>query len=186
MITHRIAKYNPENRNSDGSYSDQSEWTSISDIGNPDYGSPTYEQYEAVENKYVQAVLEILKEKSVKDLSVRGLELCYTKKDFDEFVKDGRLHNLPINFDTEISPLRNGSKISLGYLEKIIRLILRETIWMRLESEKVKVMFGYDYYMYVYCEPLLDETMREIKLNGVFVEREADQTDITAINEDKI
>ena len=43
---------------------------------------------------------------------------------------------------------------------------------MRLESEKVKVKFGYDYYMYVFCEPLLYETVREIELNGVFVERE--------------
>jgi len=49
-------------------------------------------------------------------------------------------------------------------------MILRETIDMCLINDKIKVAFGYDYYMYVECDPLTQSTIKLIEDSGLFVE----------------
>ena len=75
MPDYRITKFDPAKRNPDGSYQDHAEWTSITDIGNPKYGNPTYEEYEAIEDGYVQAILLIMGEKVtiIRDTRAAGL-----------------------------------------------------------------------------------------------------------------
>jgi len=184
MISHRITKYNPSKRKSDGSYSDQSEWTAISDIGNPKYNSPTYEEYEATEDAYVNAIILALKEKNVDRLTIKDLELYNSKKDFDGFVKDGRLRNLTVDFNAEIKSLSNGDELTIEEIAKIARLILRETIWMNLESKRLTVIFGNDYYMYISCEPLSKETTNDIESKGLFVEPEIKQRNVVLVDKD--
>ena len=113
MTSYSITKYNPEKRNAQGHYLDHSEWTSIGDIGKPEYNNLDYAAYEKTEN---------------------GFEL-----DFES-------------------------------IEKIIRLILREMIWMVLVNENIKIRFGHDYYMYVSTVNLKPSTISKIENNGLFVE----------------
>jgi hypothetical protein len=60
-------------------------------------------------------------------------------------------------------------------IDKIIRLILRETVWMLLVNKDFEVRFGYDYYMYVKTVNLQKETIRKIESNKLFVEPEVEQ-----------
>lgn len=169
-MNYRITKFDPLKRNTDGSYADPAEWTSISDIGKPKYGNPTFEEYQLIENGYVQALRQILTANSVTEMEIRDLELHSTKSDFDDYKKSGRLKNLIIDFDSEVSQLKNGDKITLERLELLTRLILRETIWMNMTSERVKVNFGYDFYMSVECPPIPSEVVEKIAESGLFLE----------------
>jgi hypothetical protein len=184
MISHRITKYDPSKRNSDGSYNDHSAWTSISDIGKAKYGSPSYEDYRSSEDGYVNAVLAILESNGLSDLRVEDLELYDTAEDFEKHEETGRLRGIAVDFDKEVKTLRNGAVVGKEAIKKIVRLILRETIWMRLMSEKVEVKFGYDYYMYVKCSKLSDELIAAIEAKGVFVEPTIDQRQIIVVDKD--
>jgi len=67
--------------------------------------------------------------------------------------------------------LRNGTNVSGEILESICRLILREVIWCRLESElSFYIHFGWDYYMYVGSLISSKEAIEYGKANGLFIE----------------
>lgn len=182
MISYRITKYDPKKRNEEGHFLDNSEWTSISDIGKPAYKKPTFEQYERVENLYVDSIMLILREKNISNLTIDSLELYDTKKDFEKYKRTGRLNNLVVDFDSEIKPLKDGMILNTDQISKIVRLILRETVWMLLINSQIEIKFGYDYYMYVNCEKLSNETIRNIDLSGLFVEPEIGQTDFIIVD----
>jgi len=61
-----------------------------------------------------------------------------------------------IPFDLNL--IEEGMNVSTEALESICRLVLRETIWCRLETEEgFYIHFGWDYYMYV-GSPVASET----------------------------
>lgn len=182
MISYRITKYDPKKRNEEGHYLDNSEWTSISDIGKPAYNNPTFEQYERIENLYVDSIVLILNEKNISNLIVDSLELFDTNVDFEEHKRTGRLNKLFVDFDSEIKPLKDGIILNLNQISKIVRLILRETIWMLLINSQIEIKFGYDYYMYVTCEELTIETINRIEKTGLFVEPQISQIDYKIID----
>lgn len=170
MVNYRITKYNPQKRNKDGHYTDTTEWTSISDIDKKDYDDPTFEQYKKVEDAYVEAIKVILNEKDISMLTIEMLELYDSKDDFEKLMKTTALHEIIVDYNTEIKTLKNGLTLNLFQIEKLIRLILRETIWMLLKGPGIKIKFGYDYYMYVTCSELSINSVRLIEKSGLFVE----------------
>lgn len=170
MTSYRITKFDPKRRNDQGFYLDNSEWTSISDIGKTEYNNVTYEEYEKIENAYVDAVMLILKDINLNFLTVDSLELYATKKDFKKDEKTGRLKNINFDFDIDIKSLKNGVQLDSTQIEKVIRLILRETVWMLLINDDFEVRFGYDYYMFVKTTNLKQSTIKQIEKNGLFVE----------------
>jgi hypothetical protein len=170
MKKYRITKYDPAKRNEKGHYLDSTEWTSISDIGKAEYNSPTYSDYEKIENSYVESINEILKINQILELEISGLESYNTKQDFEEFKKNERLINLEVNYETEIKTLTEGTIVKVSSISKFVRLILRETIWMKLLSPKCNLEFGYDYYMYVQCKELSKKTIKTIEGLGLYVE----------------
>lgn len=186
MILYRITKFNPNKRSQEGHFLDHSEWTAISDIGNPDYNNVSYEEYEKTETAYVEAIKHILDEKEIESLQIDSLELYNTVEDFDNFKKDGRLKNINVDFETEILTLHNGLALNSKEIQKITRLILRETVWMNLLKSILKITFGFDYYMYVECSELTKTTIKRIEKTGLFVEPKMGQRTILATDENKI
>ncbi|MGJ8734933.1 MAG: hypothetical protein ACSHW4_17375 [Cellulophaga sp.] len=168
--SYRITKYNPKNRNEEGHYLDNSEWTAISDIGKVKYKNISYEEYEKVETAYVKSIKLILAEKKITNLKVDSFYLHSTSKDFENYKKDNRLKNLEIDFKKEIKTIKNGDVLDLNQIDKVIRLVLRETMQMDLISTGLKIEFGYDYYMYVECDPLENNTIEMIHKINMFVE----------------
>lgn len=170
MTSYRITKFDPRRRNDQGFYLDNSEWTSISDIGKPEYNNVSYEEYEKIENAYVDAVMLILRDSNFEFLKVDSLELYETKRDFKKYEKTGRLKNINFDFDKDLKNLKNGVQLDSTQVEKIIRLILRETVWMLLVNDDLEVRFGYDYYMFVKTANLKQPAIEQIEKTGLFVE----------------
>ena len=163
---------------------DQSEWTAISDIGKPSYNNVTYEEYEKMESAYVDAIKSAMADSNIKVLTVDSLELRDDKKDFSKHEKSGRLRNIAMDFDKELKILKDGTILNLSQIDKIARLILRETIWMLLVSADFEVKFGYDYYMYIKCKTLNSSTIKQIESSGLFVEPDKPQREFIITDQD--
>jgi len=117
----------------------------------------------------VNAILLILAEKGIGSLKITGLERHTREADFSRLKRGGTLQDLTFGF-AETQHLREGASISVAEMPEIIRLILREIIWMILLSDEIRVEFGYDYYMYVTCEKLQPATVEQIERTGLFVD----------------
>lgn len=179
MTSYRITKYNPAKRNEQGHYLDKSEWTALSDIGKTEYNDVTYEAYEQVESAYVDAIKLIMQDNNLDCLIIDSFEFHDSKEDFKNYEKTGRLRNILVDFDKEIGHLKNGLKLNFSEIEKIIRLTLRETMWMLLLNENFEVRFGFDYYMYVKALNIKPATIQLIEKAGLFVEPEIEQINYT-------
>jgi hypothetical protein len=146
---YRVTKYNPAFRNQSGAYT-RVEWTSVRDIGRTySDGLLTTEEYERVEAAYIKAALSFLSESGISSVRVAGLE---------------NSRRQPLDFD-------NDSVLAVDRIEEIIRRILREEFWCRLEGSEGFIHFGWDYYMYIGVpHPCSAAQARTAEL-GLFVER---------------
>lgn len=178
MISYRITKYNPKKRDKNGAYKDKNEWTSISDIGSEKYGNVGFEAYKKVENSYVEAIKLILIEQKIDTVKVDSIEKNIDQGYFDVNKNEKFYPKLEIDFDKDIGQLKNGFEIGFWEIDKTIRLILREIIWMNLISKNIKIIFGYDFYMYIECEELKFETEHKICKMGLFVEKNIRQREV--------
>lgn len=142
----RVTKYNPDYRDSQGRYTED-DWTSYSDIGM----KVTQKEYEQVESAYIDTALKFLEEQNITELKLSYLE--------------NRLNNQ----EPGVS-LKNGTVLNFNALKQVMKSILREKYWAKLEAENSFVHFGYDYYMYIGVpnEPRL--VWELAKLNGLYVE----------------
>jgi hypothetical protein len=161
MYNWRITKYNPVDRDNSGCYL-KNEWTSISDIGNVYNGEVLiYETYKKVETDYVLTALEFVSAANDNPLIVTYLEnsrLEYSTNDLRDIDIDPRLVSTEIAFSGKA-------------LDNICRLVLREVIWCKLESESGHyIHFGYDYYMYIGSPIRSKAAIDRARDRGLFVE----------------
>ena len=63
-----------------------------------------------------------------------------------------------------------------------MRLALRELIWFKFASPSLKVIFGYDYYMYFRCQELSVQAEMKIAKLGLFVELNVPQRTSVVVN----
>jgi hypothetical protein len=127
MLQYRISKYDPSFRDAEGRYT-RDEWIMAGQIGESFDGVVlTREEYQRVENAYVTVALGFLRESGVASLTVKGLENARAR---------------PIAFG-------EGSVLGLEPLAEVIRRLLREDFWCRLEGHDGFLHFGWDYYMHV-------------------------------------
>jgi hypothetical protein len=123
---YRVTKYNPAFRDQSDAYT-KAEWTCFKHIGQTFSGVLlTSDEYERVEEAYVQAALSFLRESGLFSMRVAGLETRTRRLDF-----------------------QNDSILPLDRIGEIIRRILREEFWCRLEGSEGFIHFGWDYYMYI-------------------------------------
>ena len=126
MYEYRVTKYDPQYR-MNGVYA-RAEWTSVADIGTSIGGTLlTTAAYEQIEQHHIDFLCELTDLCGAFPLTVNAWE-GYTGKAWHE-----------------------GQKIQRGNMPRIIRSILREECWCRLNGENFFIHFGYDYYMYVGC-----------------------------------
>lgn len=136
MNHYRITKYNPQLR-IDGKYL-LDEWTSISDVGNIISGHEfTMQEYERVEQNYINFVTRILHVCGIKQLRINQLEN----------------HN-KLNW-------YNKQYLDITQIKPFVRDCLREKCWGKLEANNFYIHFGYDYYMYMGTN-ILENSMQEI------------------------
>lgn len=165
MKSWRITKYNPKNRDEDGSYL-KDEWTSCYDIGKSyDDKEFTVNDYITIENLYIDAILSFMKEINVQALTVKYLE---------KYNDSIRTNEIPLMYTEEMIRLfksvHEGSAIGIEDVQHLCRLVLREQLWCKLETNKMFVHFGYDFYMYIGCMYNCENIISFIKSTGLFIE----------------
>ena len=148
MNEYRVTKYNPAFRGPSGAYT-RNEWISFGDIGRSFDGVKlTPEAYERVEDAYVAAAVAFLRESAVPHLAVRALE----------------------NKQGQAVPICEGDALPIEQLADVLRGVLREQFWCRLEANDAFVHVGWDYYMYVGVPRPCPAARRKAEELGLYVE----------------
>ena len=160
----RITKYNPAFRNEKGHYL-HDDWTFFAQVGRTIDGKLlTLQEYMRAENVYVAAVMRFLTGVGIAELTVT------------EYVSP--VHSLAHVAESKIqditlrpADLWSGKAIGGRELEEVIRLILREATWCKLEKpSSFYLHFGWDYYMYVGSAFRPEQALKDIQGLGLFVE----------------
>jgi hypothetical protein len=162
MKSWRITKYNPAFRDERGAYL-KDEWTSVSDVGKPyDGAALTFEEYRKTEDAYVSTALSFVSEAGLNALTITYLETYG--------VAEARADDLQgIAFDPKL--VKQGLALSREAIADVCRLVLREILWCKLESEcGFYIHFGYDYYMYVGSPVPSEKAIAHGRQQGLFVE----------------
>lgn len=127
MGEYRVTKYAPQYR-VNGAYT-RDEWTSIADVGRSFGGKIfTMADYEQAEQRHIDFLCALAGCDEAIPLTICGFEA-----------------------HTSQTPWCEGQAITAAELPALVRDILRENCWCRLESKDFFIHFGYDYYMYVGC-----------------------------------
>ena len=148
MHEYRVTKYNPRFRKSSGAYT-RDEWTSFADIGRSFGGvESTRAEYERVEDAYVATAAAFLREAEVPQVIVRGFE---------------NARGLPVL-------VADGNALSIEQVPEVLRRVLQEEYWCRLEDADAFVHVGWDYYMYVGVPRPCPAACRQANDLGLYVE----------------
>ena len=124
---YRVTKYDPALRSTDGTYP-LDDWTSRSDIGKLFGGALlTEDSYLSTEHAYLQAASAFLAEAKILQLKIVGLE----------------------NYNERPHAPSAGSTVESADVPTLLRSLLREEFWCKLEGPSSFIHVGYDYYMYV-------------------------------------
>ena len=146
MKQYRVTKYNPEYRNADGTYN-RSEWTSYSDVGN----IVTKEEYEKVENSYIESALRFLEEQNISKIKITYLENQQ-------------------NYNEPSVVLEVGAELNSNQLKEVLKSILREKYWAKLENNNAFIHLGWDYYMYIGVTNEPKQAKKYAESVGLYVE----------------
>lgn len=148
MNEYRVTKYNPALRDSSGAYT-RDEWIMFGDIGRSFGGVElTLGEYERVERAYIAAAVAFLQEGAISHLAVCGLE---------------NKRRLPI-------PFTEGESLPIEQISRVLRSVLREECWCRLEADSAFVHVGWDYYMYLGVPHPCPTARRQAEEQGLYVE----------------
>ena len=166
MFNWRITKYNPNYRDELGRYK-KCEWTSFSEIGTIFNGKKlTIDDYIAIENAYVDAIVAFMDDLGIKSLQVKGLE-----KKNNKFMTDGAHKLYSDEMVNLYISLQDNDVLDVREIEYLSRLILRENLWCKLDQEEILLVhFGYDYYMYIGSRNICEDAINNIIDRGLFVE----------------
>jgi hypothetical protein len=73
--------------------------------------------------------------------------------------------------DIKIEKLSEGQKVTSKELGAIMRLLLREILWCKLENpKKFFIHVGWDYYMYIGCFKDLPAAAEKTNASGLYIE----------------
>lgn len=161
MIWHEIVKYSSENYDKNGVYT-KDEWTSRSDIGTVYEGKTfTLEEYLDVEQRYVNVVLSVMNASNCKYMTIQYLEA--DKAYIAKRIKTSNFNKIDFPLLKTISLLEADKRISIEKISDVLRLALREYIYVELSNKAhgTFVKFGYDYYLNVAC-PMKNEVLESI------------------------
>ncbi|EOA3012160.1 hypothetical protein ACX35G_000976 [Enterococcus faecalis] len=160
MFYYRISKYNPKYRDESGHYTLQ-DWTSFYDIGKVFLGRKlTVEEYNTIENLYIEVVVLSMKETKQEFLTVKALEK----------IAEENMAEMDSDCQAFYQNIHDGDKLSLEEIPVFMKLQLRELLWAKLSSKNLNVHFGYDYYMYIISSKKLSSVVESFYKRGIYIE----------------
>lgn len=155
MYSWRVTKYDPLNRDADGSYLTPEEWTCFSEVGT----KVSREEYLKTEQNYINAISSFMTEMGLNRVHVIALE------QWSDEVKSQ-------NANEFLSKFWIGKAITVQEVQELAKLTLRNVIWCKLGfKNQFFVHFGYDYYMYIGASRDCTKTKDAVTRSGLFVER---------------
>lgn len=148
LYQYRITKYDPSRRNISGAYLDD-DWTSRSDIGREFGGVElTQRRYLEVEQAYIDVASAFLQEAHIQCLRVKGLE----------------------NQTPSATVPMEGCEVAASAVSPVLRGLLREEFWCKLESPIAFIHVGWDFYMYIGVPSRCEDTEEFARKAGLFPE----------------
>ncbi|WP_422660952.1 DUF7683 domain-containing protein [Paenibacillus sp. EC2-1] len=160
----RITKYNPDFRNEHGHYL-LDEWTCPSEIGKIINGDLfTFEKYLYVENAYVEAIIEFLKE--IRQDTLRVIQVV-SNSSMSQEDEESEL------YEPEFSEIKikEDMIINIDEIRTLCKMNLRNYIGFQLYSkDNFFVHFGWDYYMYIGSSHHSCKAIEFATKRGLFVE----------------
>jgi len=169
MAWHEILKYSPKNYKNRIYTVD--EWTSRCEVGKYFNGKQfTIEEYLRVEQQHINVILSIMKAVQSKFVVIRYLEA--DKADIIESIQDSKFHDIDSPLLQSIPLLEVKKRIHPNEIPDIVRMALREYIYVELgdKEHKFKIQFGYDYYLYVACTLPKEELQNIVAKEGLFLD----------------
>ncbi len=161
MREYRVTKFDPRYRNEYGHFI-RDDWTSYGDVGKVCNGIlVTYENYLKIESQYVNTVVGVMNGIKMDEISLVGHERRHVKYNDKKATKEMKKLN---------RSLIKRNAVYISEVPDLCRLILRGCTWVKMESRKMFVHFGYDYYMYIGLEEQYEHVMGEVKNSGLFFE----------------
>lgn len=166
MIMYRISKYNPEiHNNSD-------EWGSITDVGDKRYNL-TIDEYLRYEELYIQSLMTLIENDRNSNVNIETFEEIpqWTDKKFRKYnISKDVLSVYKKDYQSVIyQSLYSGQReFSYNDIPSLVRIMLREEAWFVIVTDRYKIDVGYDYYIHIYTEKLLQpDSLPE----GIFLEK---------------
>ena len=168
-MKYRITKYNPQFRNHKGAYY-RPEWTSCTDIGHVFLGKTlTCKEYLFVENAYISTIMLILGVFHSKSGYVDACEKRFSLKKIQRRLKSVGLR-LHIRDRILFNKVQNNYILKYRQIPSVLRLVLRECIWCKIACTNVNIEFGYDYYIYIYCDVISEDIIKTVRQKGIYIE----------------
>jgi|SRR3990172_864955 len=158
MVAWRITKYDPKCRDNRGAYL-RNEWTFYYDLGKSFDGKEfRINEYLKIENAYIHAIVLFMECLNVNSLKITDLEQSGIRP--EKILAMG-------GFDC----ITNNGYVAKDQIAALVKLILRNVIWCKLESNGMYVHFAYDYYMYIGSEKLCESALKKIERMELYVEK---------------
>lgn len=167
---HEIVKYDPIYYNKNGIYTID-EWTSRSDVGKCYNGKIfSIADYLKVEQQYIDAALSIMDAAKCTYMTIHYLEA--DKKYIIDRIKSSKFYDIDFPLLLSLPLIAGGKKIHHTKIDNVIRLALREYLYVVLcnNKHKLQIEFGYDYYMKI--KSSLSKTILQEKVSktGLFLD----------------
>lgn len=146
MNYYRITKYNPDNRNLDGSYKNQLEWTEFMGYFKTD---PTISEYLLVESAYISYLLELL------------------------IFNDNKNYQLQACEKNNLSAPNSKIKTDFNFLETQLRNYFRHigNMWSLITTQNFCIYVSSDMYIYILSKGKKIETgVRKFENIGLYIE----------------
>lgn len=154
MYSWKITKYDPLNRDADGSYLNDEKWTCFSEVGT----KVSIEEYLKTEQNYINAIGSFMAEMGLNKAYVIALE------QWSDEVENQ-------NANTFLSKIWIGKAITVQEVQELAKLTLRNAIWCKMGfKNQFFVHFGYDYYMYIGAIRECTKAIDAVIQSGLFVE----------------
>lgn len=159
-----VSKFNPAFKDDKGHYRID-EWIGFFQIGKKFHdGELTFQSYLITEDAYIKAAIFFFKFHGCHKVVLSSLE----KNDFSEY-NYGDRDELMLSYNN----ISEGQVVIIEHLSNVVKLILRELIWVELfceESNDIAVRFGYDFYMYFSSNQDLSDLFIKIEELGLYVD----------------
>lgn len=113
----------------------------------------------------------ILQDKGIDKLVIKDLEKPFTIMKIEKLLIDSNLY-LSETEKKLFQSIKNEIEISINEVDEISKLLLRECLWCRLKAPKndLTAEFGYDFYLYIYCENISQHVIKDIRMLQMYVE----------------